>query len=42
MNHIMLSTLFTSLLDAGFTLTGFDEPGEREPPLFLVLRLVKA
>lgn len=40
-NHITLSGLFTSLLDAGFTLTAFDEPGERDPPLFLVLRLVK-
>jgi ubiquinone/menaquinone biosynthesis C-methylase UbiE len=36
-NHITLSTLFTSLVDAGFTVTRFDEPGERDPPLFLVL-----
>jgi SAM-dependent methyltransferase len=40
-NHIMLSTLFTNLLDAGFTITALAEPGERDPPLFLVLRAVK-
>ena len=38
-NHATLAGLFTSLFDAGFTLTAIEEPGERDPPLFLVLRL---
>ncbi len=40
-NHTTLAGLFTSVLEAGFTLTAIEEPGERDPPLFLVLRLEK-
>jgi SAM-dependent methyltransferase len=40
-NHVTLASLFGALLDAGFALTAFDEPGERDPPLFIVLRCEK-
>src|SRR4051794_11478062 len=40
-NHIPLSHLIAGVLDAGLTLTTFDEPGERDPPLFLALRAEK-
>jgi SAM-dependent methyltransferase len=40
-NHIPLSRLIADVLDAGLTLTTFDEPGERDPPLFLALRAEK-
>ena len=40
-NHIPLARLVAGVLDAGLTLTTFDEPGERDPPLFLALRAEK-
>jgi SAM-dependent methyltransferase len=40
-NHIPLSQLIANVLDAGLTLTTFEEPGERDPPLFLALRAEK-
>ena len=40
-NHIPLARLLAGVLDAGFALTTFDEPGERDPPLFLALRAEK-
>jgi SAM-dependent methyltransferase len=40
-NHIPLSRLVAAVLDSGLTLTRFDEPGERDPPLFLALRAEK-
>jgi SAM-dependent methyltransferase len=40
-NHIPLARLLSAVLDAGLTLTTFEEPGERDPPLFLALRAEK-
>lgn len=40
-NHIPLAHLVAGVLDAGLTLTTFEEPGERDPPLFLALRAEK-
>jgi len=40
-NHIPLSRLIAGVLDVGLRLTAFDEPGERDPPLFLSLRAEK-
>jgi SAM-dependent methyltransferase len=40
-NHIQLSQLVTALLDTGLTLTAVEEPGERDPPLFLAFRATK-
>jgi len=37
-NHLPLAGLLNTLLDAGFTLDGFDEPGTLDPPLFLAVR----
>jgi SAM-dependent methyltransferase len=40
-NHIPLSRLVTVVLEAGLTLTQFDEPREEDPPLTLALRAEK-
>jgi SAM-dependent methyltransferase len=40
-NHIPLSRLVSHVLDAGLTLTHFDEPREEDPPLTLALRAEK-
>ena len=37
-NHLPLADFLNTLLDAGFTLDGFDEPGTLDPPLFLAVR----
>ena len=40
-NHIPLSNLVSAVLGAGLKLVALDEPGERDPPLFLALRADK-
>ena len=40
-NHLPLAELVSAILDAGLTLVSLDEPGERDPPLFLALRAEK-
>jgi SAM-dependent methyltransferase len=40
-NHIPLDALISAILDAGLTLTAFEEPDDRDPPHFLALRAEK-
>lgn len=40
-NHIQLSQLVSAVVDSGLVLAAFEEPGERDPPLFLALRAEK-
>lgn len=40
-NHIQLSQLVSAVVDSSLVLTAFEEPGERDPPLFLALRAEK-
>jgi SAM-dependent methyltransferase len=37
-NHTPLAELVTAILDAGLSLDAFEEPGQRDPPLFLAFR----
>jgi SAM-dependent methyltransferase len=41
-NHLMLSSLYNAVVAGGFAVTALDEPGERDPPLFLVLSAFRA
>jgi SAM-dependent methyltransferase len=41
-NHTMLSSLYNAVVAAGFAVAALDEPGERDPPLFLVLSAFRA
>jgi len=36
-----LHELLNAALDSGFALTKVDEPGDRDPPLFLAFRATK-
>jgi SAM-dependent methyltransferase len=40
-NHIALHELLNAALDNGFALTTLEEPGDRDPPLFLAFRATK-
>jgi ubiquinone/menaquinone biosynthesis C-methylase UbiE len=41
-NHTTLASLLNALITAGFAPQLFDEPGSRDPPLFLAFRAAKA
>jgi SAM-dependent methyltransferase len=40
-NHVPLAALLNATLQSGLTFTAFEEPGDRDPPLFLGFRAKK-